>query len=429
MTTQVAIVLAIIVLMSISFFAELLPIAFTAIMVPVALQLTGILKPAQAWAGFSNTTIITWYGLFIIGAAFAKTNFTYQIKRFVARNAKGSAVKVTLMVLLACTVMGLMTSAAGTMAVLTPVLLEICDETGIDPKRIFKPAADVTNWGAVQMLPIGGSLSYFLLFNSYLENAGTSLRFNLLDFTYVKLPMWFVLAAYYLIMNSRVKLNPRTRAAEETGKIVRNSNYTPVQEKIVVWVFFANAVLMVIASFTKIVAPYLISLIFAALLVGMRLMTEKEAFQSISWTTVFLVAGTLPLGTAINVSGTNKWIVSVVQTYFPNLNNPVLLATAFAVMSMIATQFMSNLAVWPVFAPIAASMAVSMGIDPRLVVMGVSVGSIICFLTPMAAPAPATAYSAAGFTMKEYLKAGWFPCVLMITAFVLWAPVVLNYLY
>ena len=47
----------------------------------------------------------------------------------------------------------------------------------------------------------------------------------------------------------------------------------------------------------------------------------------------------------------------------------------------------------------------------------------------MAAPAPAYAYSAAGFTMKEYIKMGWFPCVLMTVVFVLWAPLVLNWLY
>ena len=100
-----------------------------------------------------------------------------------------------------------------------------------------------------------------------------------------------------------------------------------------------------------------------------------------------------------------------------------------SVLSMVVTQFMSNLAVWAVFGPIAASMAVSLGMDPRLVLAGVGVGSVICFATPMAAPAPAYAYSAAGFTMKEYLKMGWFPCVLMSIVFVLWAPLVLNWLY
>lgn len=82
MTTQIAIVLGIIALMSISFFFELLPLGFTALMVPVLLQGTGILDAKTAWSGLSNITVITWIGLFIIGAVFAKTSFTYRIRVF-----------------------------------------------------------------------------------------------------------------------------------------------------------------------------------------------------------------------------------------------------------------------------------------------------------------------------------------------------------
>lgn len=427
MTVQIAMLLGILLAMSVSFFTELLPISFTALMVPVLLQATGILTAAEAWAGFSNTTIITWYGLFIIGGAFVKTSFTRQIRTFVNRHAKGSSLRVTLIVLLACSAIGIMTSAGGTIALLSPLLLEICKDTGMDSKKLFKSTADICNWASVQMFPIGSSIAYLMWFNSYLEQVGTDLRYGLFDFTLIKFPMWLILIAYYLFISRGQKLN--VGGAEELSDDSQPSRYTPAQEKVIVGIFFANIVLMVIASMTKIVAPYLVSLFFAAVIVGKGYLTEKEAFQSISWQTVFLVAGTLPLATAINSSGMSAWIVSLVQTMFPSLTNPVILATAFALLSMVITQFMSNLAVWAVFGPIAASMAVSLGMDPRLVLAGVGVGSIICFATPMAAPAPAYAYQAAGFSMKEYIKMGWFPCVLMTVVFVLWAPLVLNWLY
>ena len=145
MTTQVAILLVILLIMSISFFTELLPISITALMVPVMLQATGLLTAAQAWAGFSNTTIITWYGLFIIGGAFTKTSFTKKIRAFVNHHAQGSSLRVTLIVLLACSVVGVMTSAGGTIALLSPLMLEICKDTGMDPKKLFKPTADICN--------------------------------------------------------------------------------------------------------------------------------------------------------------------------------------------------------------------------------------------------------------------------------------------
>lgn len=434
MTAQIATVLIIIVVMTISFFTEILPLGFTALMVPVLLQGTGILNASQAWAGFSNTTVITWIGLFIIGAVFAKTSFTYRIKMFVKKNTNGNPVKVMAMILAACTVMGLMTTATATLAALTPILMEICDETGLEQKRVFKSVADVTTWACVQMLPISSSLSYFLLFNQYLEAAGTELRYGLLDMTWIKLPMWIVLVVYYILASRKLKveskgaLGGRSNAkAESSGEKI--TSYTPAQEKLAVFIFAANVILMVAASFTGIVPAYLVSTTFAALAVGLKLISQKDALNSVSWGVIFLIAGTLPLSTAINSSGTGEWIAGIMQNSFPALSSPVILATAFCVVCAVMTQFMSNTAVWAVFAPIAASMAINMGMDPRLVVAGVACGALICFATPMAATAGGYAYGICNFNMKEYIKMGWLPCILMVIAFIVWAPIILNIIY
>ena len=430
MTPQIATVLIIIALMSFSFFTELLPLGFTALMVPVLLQGTGILNASQAWAGFGNATVITWIGMFIIGSVFAKTSFTYQIKMFVKKHAGGSQIKVVVMILMACTVMGLMTTAAATLAALTPIINEICDDNHLDRKRVFKFVADVATWACVQMLPIGSSLSYFILFNQYLESAGTDLRYGLLDMTWIKLPMWLVLVAYYVFISRKMNAAPDTgRSATVSETVSKKNPYSPTQEKMAIFIFVANTVLMVIASFTKIVPVYLVSTTFASLAVGLHLLTEKEALSSVSWNVIFLVAGSLPLSTAINTSGTGEWISNLIQTSFPMLNNAVVLATAFCIVSMICTQFMNNTAVWAVFSPIAAVMAINLNMDPRLVVAGVATGALICFATPMAAVAGAYTYGICNFNMKEYIKLGWIPCILMTIAFVIWAPIVLNIIY
>ena len=85
MTVPIITTLAIIVIMTISFLTEILPLGFTALMVPVLLQGSGLLTGKEAWAGFSNSTVITWIGLFIIGGVFAKTSFTGKIKVFIQR--------------------------------------------------------------------------------------------------------------------------------------------------------------------------------------------------------------------------------------------------------------------------------------------------------------------------------------------------------
>lgn len=431
MTIQIFTVLIIIALMTVSFFTEILPLGFTALMVPVLLQGTGILNASQAWSGFSNATVITWIGMFIIGSVFAKTSFTYRIKNFVKTHSGNSQTRVIIMILIACTIMGLMTTAAATLAALTPIINEICDDNDLDRKRVFKSVADVSTWACVQMLPIGSSLSYFILFNEYLETSGTDLRYGLLDMTWIKLPMWIILVAYYIFAARKMGTKNSNGSIAKKQKIVSEvkSSYTPAQEKMAVFVFTANTVLMVVASFTKIVPVYLVSTTFAALAVGLRLVTEKEALSSVSWNIIFLVAGSLPLSTAINVSGTGTWVSNIIQNSFPSLTNPVILATAFCIVSMICTQFMNNTAVWAVFSPIAAVMAINLNMDPRLVVAGVACGALICFATPMASVAGAYAYGICDFNMKEYIKLGWVPCILMMAVFVIWAPIILNIIY
>lgn len=431
MTIQIFTVLIIIALMTVSFFTEILPLGFTALMVPVLLQGTGILNASQAWSGFSNATVITWIGMFIIGSVFAKTSFTYRIKNFVKTHSGNSQTRVIIMILIACTIMGLMTTAAATLAALTPIINEICDDNDLDRKRVFKSVADVSTWACVQMLPIGSSLSYFILFNEYLETSGTDLRYGLLDMTWIKLPMWIILVAYYIFAARKMGTKNSNGSIAKKQKIVSEvkSSYTPAQEKMAVFVFTANTVLMVVASFTKIVPVYLVSTTFAALAVGLRLVTEKEALSSVSWNIIFLVAGSLPLSTAINVSGTGTWVSNIIQNSFPSLTSPVILATAFCIVSMICTQFMNNTAVWAVFSPIAAVMAINLNMDPRLVVAGVACGALICFATPMAAVAGAYAYGICDFNMKEYIKLGWVPCILMTAVFVIWAPIILNIIY
>ena len=220
MTIQIFTVLIIIALMTVSFFTEILPLGFTALMVPVLLQGTGILNASQAWSGFSNATVITWIGMFIIGSVFAKTSFTYRIKNFVKTHSGNSQTRVIIMILIACTIMGLMTTAAATLAALTPIINEICDDNDLDRKRVFKSVADVSTWACVQMLPIGSSLSYFILLNEYLETSGTDLRYGLLDMTWIKLPMWIILVAYYIFAARKMGTKNSNGSIAKKQKIV-----------------------------------------------------------------------------------------------------------------------------------------------------------------------------------------------------------------
>lgn len=435
MTTQIAIVLGTIVIMTVMFLTEVLPLPFTALLVPVLLQAGGVLNASQAWSGFSHANVITWIGLFIIGSVFAKTSVTYQMKRFVSTYGKGSGVRILTVVLLTSCAMALLTSATAAIAILAPIITEICKESNMNEKKVFKAVADTVTEAGILTFPIGSSLSYIMLCDSYIELQGGTERFGLFDFTILRLPMLFILIGYYLFVNRKIsatKANPVLSSVSSVAAAddnERHTIYSPVQEKMAVFIFVANVVGMVFVTATGLCPSYLISTAFAALAVGLKLISEKEAISSISWSTIFLVAGTLPLSNAISVSGAGTWMAEMLESAFPSATNPTILALVFVLVTTFATQFMSNAAVMSTFCPIAASMALVFGLDPRLIVAAATVGANISFVTPMATTACTYAYGYCGFKMKEYIKMGLMPNMILVVFIVIWAPIALNFLY
>jgi len=266
--------------------------------------------------------------------------------------------------------------------------------------------------------------------NAYIEGAGGTQVYGLFDFTLIKGPMLILLIVYYLFINRNLKAIEA--AVDQAGDLddgTKHTAYTPAQEKLAYVIFVLNIVLMVAAALTGIVPTYLVSSAFAVLATALHLLSEKEAFASINWPVIFLVAGTLPISTAMNKTGTGVWIAGIIQNVFPSATNAAVLATVFCVISMLTTHFMSNTAVWATFGPVAATMGLTLGLDPRLIVSGVACGAIICFATPMANPGQAFVYQKGGYTMKEYLAGGIVPCLLMCGFFAVWAPFILNVLY
>lgn len=84
--SQVVIVLLVIVGMSVAFFSEIIPIPATALLVPMVLQLTGVLSFNEAFAGFSSSTVVSLFTLSILAGILKQTTFLTDLQGFVTKN-------------------------------------------------------------------------------------------------------------------------------------------------------------------------------------------------------------------------------------------------------------------------------------------------------------------------------------------------------
>ena len=148
----------------------------------------------------------------------------------------------------------------------------------------------------------------------------------------------------------------------------------------------------------------------AALLAGILMvltgcLTMDEAYQSIEWKAVFLVAGTLPLGIAMEKTGTADLLAALMVNAVGGLG-PMALLAGFYILTNLLTQFMSNAASTVLIAPIAIESALRIGSEPYALLMAVAVGASAGFLTPVAHQSNVLVMGPGGYRFGDYFKVG-----------------------
>lgn len=160
-----------------------------------------------------------------------------------------------------------------------------------------------------------------------------------------------------------------------------------------------------LASFQIIPLP-VIFLVAVALLVGSGLISLKKAYESIEWPVLVLLAGMLSLGAALEASGAAGSVADFILL-LQHFSSPVLLLAVVLIGTMLVSDFINTTAAAVVMAPIAVSVAVTIGasVDPFL--MAVAIGASCAYLTPVGHESNALAMQKGGYRFADFVKMGW----------------------
>lgn len=148
-----------------------------------------------------------------------------------------------------------------------------------------------------------------------------------------------------------------------------------------------------------------------AAVVGVTLMvltgclTMDEAYRSIEWKAVFLIAGMLPLGIAMERSGAAHLLAGGVVAIIGPFG-PLAVIAALFTLAALTSQVMPNPAVAVLLAPIALSAAADLGLSPYPLAMAVAVSASAAFLSPVGHPANVMVMGPGGYRFSDYLKVG-----------------------
>jgi di/tricarboxylate transporter len=162
---------------------------------------------------------------------------------------------------------------------------------------------------------------------------------------------------------------------------------------------------MVVLLATGAVPPAVAGLLAAMAMILLRVLTVEQSYRAISWTTVILIGGMIPLSTAMQETGAAEKIASGLVDLLGDAS-PYLLALGLAVLTGVLGQLISNTATALIVIPIAVSAAADTGVSARPLVMGVAVAAAASFLTPVATPANMMVMGPGGYRFGDYWKLG-----------------------
>ncbi len=162
---------------------------------------------------------------------------------------------------------------------------------------------------------------------------------------------------------------------------------------------------MVVLLATAIVPPVVAALLAACAMVLLQVVSVQQAYRGISWTTVLLVAGMIPISTAITKSGAGATVAEILVGTVGGAGPLALLAALF-VLTVVFGQLISNTATALVVIPIAVSAAAQLGVSARPVLMSVCVAAAAAFLTPVATPANMMVMGPGGYRFGDYWRLG-----------------------
>ena len=185
----------------------------------------------------------------------------------------------------------------------------------------------------------------------------------------------------------------------------------PEKSRSAITCFLITLTLMLVSSFYFQKLPYNPIPLSVCLMVGgigmilTGVLTIQEAYSVIDWRTIFLLGGLIPLGMAVDQTGTAEWIaIAVVKALGEHVTALVFL-TVLAVMSGAFCLVISNVGACTLLVPLGVSMAMQIGVDPRVAAIVVGLGVSNSFLLPTH-QVNALYMGPGDYRTKDYMKIG-----------------------
>ena len=383
------------------FVTELIPLAVTAMSGAIACGLLGFIPAKQVFSGLSNSTVVLFAGMFVVGAAMFYTGLAQKIGNVVVSLCGTGENSLMFGLMTVGTVLSAILSNTGTAACLLPVALGICSAAKIPASRQLMPLAFACGWGGIITM-VGTPPN--IIANGALQAAGIQDSFGFFEYAWIGIPVSIAGMLYMMFVGKYLLPNQILDADQEVEQEIE-ANETSTAKMVVAGAILA-AVVLVMSIGVPGVSLEMAAILGAIICVLTGCLTEKQAYASIDWVTIFLFAGMMPVSTAMDKTGAGKLIAEWTVGLMGGSPSPLVVTAVLFILSCGLTQFMSNTASAALLCPIGIAISQNLGADPKAVLMAIAVAASCAFASPVGTPPNTLVLGPGGYKFMDYVKAG-----------------------
>jgi anion transporter len=409
------------------FISGLLPLAVTSMAACTILGFLGVLTPKEVYSSIANNTVVLFGGMFVIGASLFKTGVAQAVGTSIIKKAGTSERKLILAIMVVTAILSSVCSNTATCVTLMPVVLGIAEAGKLAPARLLVPVTYAAHAGG--SITLAGTPPNALVLGA-LTAAGLS-GFGFFEYAYAAIPITIVAIIYMVTIGRKLlpsvtgtgMIDAKTQAAiDEMNK--ENAATNKDKSKMYISSLIMIAVVILLFAGFKGISMSMAAVAGALLCVITGCISEKDAYKSVDWATLFMFAGMLGVAKAMQKTGAGKIMANFFVGILGSNPSPYLICAVIFIATSFLTQFMSNTATAAVVAPIGVSIAQAIGCDPHALLMTVAMAAASSFATPMACPPNMLFMGPGHIKFNDYLRCGVPLCILSCITCLIVIPLV-----
>jgi len=415
LTEQAHAIMVITVFIGVMWVTEALPLHVTALMVPILLIVFGDISTKDAYSPFFASTIVLFFGGFMIARAMQKHSLDRQIAVSFVGKFGDKPAYFLLGVMIITAFLSFWISNTASTAIMLPIALYAISKSNINLKKSntcklivlgVAFAATIGGIGTIVGTPPNG-ITVADLAEHGIDVTFIEWMYYGMPFVILFLPVaWFILTQVYKPEIKKISMQRKHgKWTAEHKKVIAIGTLT-----MLLWVF----------SFLHGVSDSVVAL-FAVVLLYLFGLLETKDVSKIQWAALILFGGGLSLGAAIDVSGFSTYLGDLLGGMVAG-QSIFMLFLSVIVFAVLMTLSASNTATAALIIPVVIPLAALMGVDIKNLAIAAGIGTSLDFLVPVGTPPSAIAYSSGYIRVWDMIKAGAFLTVagILMLAFLAW---------